>query len=86
MPDETEMRADVSTGVGRHPCPGMRFAKLENSVIVAFFLAYFDEIRLTDARGKPVARVPDCNINNHSSHKPDEQILLKYKLRNEAAT
>lgn len=61
----------------------MRFAKLENNVIVAFFLAYFDEIRLTDAEGARVHRVPDCNLNNHNSHKPDKTILLKYKARQE---
>ena len=58
----------------------MRFAKLENSVIVAFFLAYFDDIKLTDAKGNATT-VPDCNINNHSSKKPERQILLKYKVR-----
>lgn len=76
---------DLLSGAGRHPCPGMRFAKLENTVVTAFFLAYFDEIRLTDAKGKQVAKVPDCNLNNHSAQKPDRPILLKYKLRKEAA-
>lgn len=61
----------------------MRFAKLENNVIVALFLAYFDDIKLTDAKGNPMSRVPDCKINNTSSKKPDQQILLKYKLREE---
>lgn len=62
----------------------MRFAKLENTVIVAFFLAYFDDIKLTDTKGNETS-VPDCNLNNHSSKKPDTKIFLKYKVRQETA-
>jgi len=89
LPDRAEDKkvpyGFVGWGAARHPCPGMRFAKLENTVVVAFFLAYFDEIRLSDAKGNQVNRVPDCNLNNHSSQKPVDQILLKYKLRKESA-
>ncbi|KAK5120820.1 hypothetical protein LTR85_005887 [Meristemomyces frigidus] len=67
-------------GLARHPCLGMRFAKLENNLIVAFFLAYFDEIKLSDAKGNETTRIPPTNRNRHSAHKPDEKIYLKYKV------
>lgn len=56
----------------------MRFAKLENNLIVAFFLAYFDEIKLSDAQGIETTRIPPTNRNSHTAHKPDEKIYLKY--------
>lgn len=59
----------------------MRFAKLENNLIVALFLAYFDEIQLTDEHGRPMTKVPKCNWNNHTARKPDVQMRLKYRLR-----
>ena len=68
-------------GVGRHPCLGMRFAKLENNLIVAFFLAYFDNIQLSDGQGNITTRIPSVNRNRHSAHKPDENIYLKYQVR-----
>ncbi|KAH9828353.1 Cytochrome-P450 6A1, partial [Teratosphaeria destructans] len=67
-------------GLGRHPCLGMRFAKLENTMIVAFFLAYFDDIKLADEQGRETDRVPPVNRNRYTAHKPDEIIYLKYKL------
>ncbi|KAF2769691.1 cytochrome P450 [Teratosphaeria nubilosa] len=67
-------------GLGRHPCLGMRFAKLENNMIVAFFLAYFDDIKLADENGRETDRVPPANRNRYTAHKPDEVVYLKYKL------
>ena len=66
-------------GVARHPCLGMRFAKLENNLIVAFFLGYFDDIKLADAAGRETSRIPPTNRNRYTAHKPDEKIFLKYK-------
>ena len=56
----------------------MRFAKLENNFIVAFFLAYFDEIRLADAEGETITPVPLTDKNNHTALKPKEKIFLRY--------
>ena len=64
-------------GVGKHPCLGRRFAELENNLIVAFFLAYFDELKLTDADGKERG-LPGADRNNHSAHKPADKIWIKY--------
>ena len=68
-------------GVARHPCLGMRFAKLENNLIVAFFAAYFDEVQVSDKEGNTITKVPSVNRNNHSARKPDEHIYLKYRAQ-----
>jgi len=59
---------------------GMRFAKLENNLIVAFFLAYFDDLKLANAKGNETTRVPPTNRNNHTARKPDEKVYIKYKV------
>lgn len=69
-------------GVGRHPCLGMRFAKLEINLIVAFFVAYFDNIQLCDERGNPTSKLPAVDRNRHTAHLPDERIYLKYTCVN----
>ncbi|KAK5134759.1 hypothetical protein LTR08_006134 [Meristemomyces frigidus] len=65
-------------GAARHPCLGMRFAKLENTIIVAFFVAYFDEIKLSDAQGNETTRIPRTNRNTLTALKPTEKVYLKY--------
>ncbi|ORY39731.1 cytochrome P450 [Leucosporidium creatinivorum] len=76
--------AYVGWGAGRHPCLGMRFAKLENNVIVAFFLARF-EYDVVDAEGEKRSDLPPVDRNQHSAHKPEgaERVWLKYKARKE---
>ncbi|KAK3073790.1 hypothetical protein LTR53_004314 [Teratosphaeriaceae sp. CCFEE 6253] len=66
-------------GVARHPCLGMRFAKLEMAVILAFFVAYFDDFVVSDAQGNETSRIPPPNRNFHTAHKPDEKVYLGYK-------
>lgn len=70
----------VGWGVGRHPCLGMRFAKLEMSIIGALFVAMFD-FRLFDDQGNKVDRAPFTSRNRHSAAKPDEQLRLRYTVR-----
>ncbi|EMC93962.1 hypothetical protein BAUCODRAFT_216247 [Baudoinia panamericana UAMH 10762] len=67
-------------GLGRHPCAGQRFAKLENNVIVAFFLAYFDDVKVVDKTGKPISKLPSAERNNSSAQKPTKRVYLKYKV------
>ncbi|KAF8855280.1 cytochrome P450 [Acephala macrosclerotiorum] len=67
-------------GVGRHPCLGMRFAKLENNVIIAFFTAMFD-YELTDKTGKPVHETPEVDFNGRSAMKPHVRPYIKYTRR-----
>lgn len=84
--DKKRLYGWMGWGVGRHPCLGMRFAKLEMNIILAFFLAYFDDIELCDERGNRTSKLPAVDRNRHTAHKPDEQIYLKYKVRIEKST
>lgn len=68
-------------GLARHPCLGMRFAKLEINIIVAFFLAYFDDVRLADEQDNSTDKLPPTDLNFHTAHKPKERVYLKYKVR-----
>ena len=85
MPDRAEDKQPnyrwFGWGVARHPCLGMRFAKLEINLIVAFFLAYFSDIQLSDKQGNITNKIPPVNRNRHTAHKPDENIYIKYKVR-----
>lgn len=66
-------------GVSRHPCLGMRFAKLENNLIVSFFVAYFEQVQLADQQGNLAKKIPAVDRNKHTAHKPNEQIFLKFR-------
>lgn len=72
-------------GLGRHPCLGMRFAKLEIILITAFWLAMF-EYELVDEDGNPTDEIPQVNINGFTAHKPANTKYLKYWRRGEIKT
>ncbi|TVY15052.1 Sterol 14-demethylase [Lachnellula arida] len=78
--DKKAPYAWVGWGAARHPCLGMRFAKLEQNIITAFFIAMFD-YELTDKVGTPISQTPPVDFNGHSATKPKEKVYLKYKLR-----
>ncbi|KAH8115445.1 cytochrome P450 [Phellopilus nigrolimitatus] len=61
--DKKEHWAFLGWGVGRHPCLGMRFAKLEVKVILAQFLMKYD-YSAVDAAGKPVDTLPEPDREN----------------------
>ena len=86
LPDRAEDKkapyAWIGWGVSRHPCLGMRFAKLENTIITAFWVANFDGFELVDANGK-VTEPPHVSRNFHSAHKPDDKVFVNYKIREE---
>ena len=68
-------------GLGRHPCPGQRFARLESNMITAFFLAYFDfEYADKDGNTEGV-KPPPMYLNGHTAHKPAVPTFLKFKRR-----
>ena len=69
----------MTWGLARHPCLGMRFAKLENNLITAFFLAYFDDLKLVDAKGQETSRLPHTNRNKWTAAKPEGKVFLKYR-------
>ncbi|CAK4034075.1 cytochrome P450 6A1 [Lecanosticta acicola] len=76
--DKKQQYAWMGWGLARHPCLGMRFAKLENNLIVAMFVAYFHDVYVSDRYGNP-AEIPPPNENNLTAHKPDTPVYLTYK-------
>ncbi|KAF2019854.1 cytochrome P450 6A1 [Aaosphaeria arxii CBS 175.79] len=82
MPDRAEDKkaphAFLGWGVGRHPCLGMRFAKLEQNIITAYFLAAFD-FTLQDEQGVTMHEAPKVNVNGHSAQKPSPRQFLKVR-------
>ncbi|OHE92810.1 cytochrome P450 6A1 [Colletotrichum orchidophilum] len=80
--DKKDPHAFIGWGAGRHPCLGMRFAKMEMAVTTALFVARFD-YRLVDAEGNRMDRVPENSVdrNKHSAAKPRQKMFLKYSLR-----
>ncbi|RYO88763.1 hypothetical protein DL766_005187 [Monosporascus sp. MC13-8B] len=68
-------------GSGRHPCLGMKFAKLEMAVITAYFVATFD-FELSDKDGNLSTKAPrPVGRNQKQAEKPKEPIYLRYKPR-----
>ncbi|CCC12428.1 hypothetical protein SMACR_06508 [Sordaria macrospora] len=78
--DKKEPLAFLGWGAGRHPCLGMRLAKLEITILVANFVGMFDFL-LCDAKGRHMSEAPETNRSNHTSSGPDTPVRLKYKLR-----
>jgi sterol 14-demethylase len=60
----------------------MRFAKLEQNIIVAFFILMFD-YDLSDWKGNIVSTPTPINLNAFSAMKPDPKVYLRYKVRDE---
>lgn len=59
----------------------MRLAKTENNIFLAFFLAYFDNLRVANDHGQKVERISLADRNRASAHKPKERVFLKHDLR-----
>ncbi|KAI4931311.1 hypothetical protein J4E85_003901 [Alternaria conjuncta] len=81
MPDRAEDKKKAAHGFlgwgsGRHPCLGMRFAKLEQNIITAYFIATFD-FKLEDESGNVLTVAPLVDPNWHSAHKPKELQFLR---------
>lgn len=74
--DKKKAHGYLGWGVGRHPCVGMRFAKLEQNLITAYLLASFD-IQLEDRNGKKLTVPPKIDANGYSAHKPKNGPLLR---------
>jgi cytochrome P450 len=56
-------------GVGRHPCAGMKFAKLEIKLILSMLLLGY-EYKLVDDRGAPTATLPQPDRNDIQQARP----------------
>ncbi|KAK7741914.1 hypothetical protein SLS62_010891 [Diatrype stigma] len=71
----------VGWGSGRHPCLGMKFAKLEITIITVYFNALFD-YELSDAAGNPTNEVPQfVHRNQIQSEKPKKPVYLRYRAK-----
>lgn len=70
----------VGWGAGRHPCLGMKFAKLEQNVIVAYWVAMFD-FSLCDEKGRPTQVLPRSDRNGWTAGKPTPGCRLRFKVR-----
>ncbi|KAM0815388.1 putative Cytochrome P450 6A1 [Seiridium cardinale] len=68
-------------GTGRHPCLGMKFAKLEMTLIIAYFVAEYD-FELSDAQGNATSeRPPPVNRNQNQAQKPSRPVFIRYSPR-----
>ncbi|KAI9728476.1 MAG: hypothetical protein M1828_003878 [Chrysothrix sp. TS-e1954] len=67
-------------GASKHPCKGMRIAKLEQVLIVAHFLASF-EFWLVDEHGLRTDKLPHLDQNETTVRKPRERVYVKFERR-----
>ncbi|KAL9097480.1 MAG: hypothetical protein Q9165_000376 [Trypethelium subeluteriae] len=80
----------IGWGAGRHPCLGMRFAKLELTLATVFLLSTFDW-ELCNDRGGPEPRgLPGIDLRARAPGPPEKiglpkrSVYVKYTPRNEA--
>ena len=59
----------------------MRFAKLEMNLIIAHFLATFDEYHLCNRAGEPVSGLPRVDVQGHVASKPIRPVYFKVHRR-----
>lgn len=78
--DKKAPNSYLGWGAGRHPCLGMRFAKLEMMIIGAIFVAMFD-YEAVDGKGNILTEQPVTDRQRHSAHKPTFDLRLKYTVR-----
>lgn len=70
----------VGWGVNRHPCAGMKFAKLELFMITAYLLASFKNMKLVDEQGKEMKPLsPDPNLL--MSRRPKQKVYVTFERR-----
>jgi len=77
--DKNQTHAFLGWGAGRHPCTGMKTAKLEIKVIVALFVAGY-EFDIIDSTGNFPTVLPRPNHNDiHQPRPVGEPCFLKFK-------
>lgn len=74
--DRKRPHAYLGWGSGRHPCQGMRFAKLEQNIITAYFVAAFD-FQLEDEHGTALAKMENGDIQAIANHVPEKPYFLR---------
>jgi len=84
LPDRAEDRkvpyAYAGWGLGRHVCLGMKLAKLEITLVVAYFMTVFD-YELVDSKGNPTNRDIQVERDLTMGMAPKESLRLKYHKR-----
>ncbi|KNG82267.1 hypothetical protein ANOM_009873 [Aspergillus nomiae NRRL 13137] len=65
-------------GAGRHPCVGMRLAKLTVAILISSFVSKF-QFTLCNDQGDTVAEPPMPDRKLHSPRKPSVPVKLKVK-------
>ncbi|KAJ8112688.1 hypothetical protein OPT61_g4995 [Boeremia exigua] len=78
--DKKAPYAFLGWGAARHPCLGVRFAKLEQNIITAYFLASFD-LSLETKSGDTLSAAPKIDQNGHSACKPKDPPYLRVSAR-----
>jgi cytochrome P450 len=77
--DKKKPRIYQGWGVGRHPCQGMRFAKLEVSIITAFFVAALDfGGGLEDENGVSLGEMENGNIDDIANNVPRKPFYIRF--------
>lgn len=77
--DKHEPYAYLGWGAGRHPCVGMKAAKLEIKMIVAMFVVGY-EYDVVDSEGRISDRLPVPNYNEQQQARPKgEPYFIKFK-------
>lgn len=80
--DKLKPRIYQGWGVGRHPCQGMRFAKLEVNIITAFFVAALDFAGgLEDEKGLKLLEMDNGNVNDIANNVPKKPYFLRFTRR-----
>lgn len=78
--DKKQPLSWLGWGLGRNPCLGMRFAKLEMGIIGALFVAMYS-YELHDVNQNNIGTSPRTNRKNHAASKPDVPVRLRCTVR-----
>lgn len=76
--DRKETFAYLAWGVGRHPCVGVRIAKMEMKLLTALILLGY-EYELVDGAGNRLEKVPLQDRNDIQQARPLSPCYLKFK-------
>ena len=77
--DKKQPMAFLGWGAGRHPCVGMKFARLEHNIIIAHWLAMFERFEICDGNSATIHEAPATDYNAYASGKPKDPVYLKYE-------
>lgn len=76
--DKKQHWAFLGWGAGRHPCTGMRFAKLEVKLILSLILTQY-EYDVVNGAGNVVTKIPEPSRDNLYQVPPVETVYVRYK-------